>query len=235
MEQVIEFYTHYDEENRLVRKQTEYQVTINILNNYVKSKSKLLDIASGTGVYALYYAKRNCRVEALDITPKNISILQRKINSPYLQINGRVHDSRNLEVFPGNSFDIVLNMGPVYHLDHNDLNTCIDECIRVLKPGGVLATSYVNKYSNYEKDKYFKYFKFHSYSEIENLLENPNLKKELHEPVDGKVYEKFNKMREEYILTSDECQVWLEDNPINFNPDVDGGNYFHGLYVARKK
>jgi ubiquinone/menaquinone biosynthesis C-methylase UbiE len=235
MDQVIEFYTYYDEENRLARKQTEYLVTINILNNYVKSKSELLDIASGTGVYALYYAKRNCMVEALDITPKNISILQRKINTPYLQINGRVHDSRNLGVFRRNSFDVVLNMGPVYHLNHDDTIKCIDECIRVLKPGGVLATSYVNKYNNYEKDKYFKYFKFHSYTEIEKLLENLHLKKELHEPVDGKVYEKFDKIREECILTNEECQIWLEDNPLNFNPEVDGENYFHGLYVARKK
>lgn len=234
MEKVVDFYNHYDEDNRLIRHKTEFLATLAVLNNYVKANSKILDIAAGTGAYALYYAKRGCVVDALDISPKHISIIHRKINKPDLKLNSRVHDSRNLQLIGSNTYNLVFNMGMVYHLESDDNNKCIDECIRVLKPDGILAISYVNKYEGFEKDKFYKHFRFHSYTEAEKLLNKPLLHKLCHIPVDGKLYESFEKARTAQNLSNLQSELWLEENPLGFDPDIHSKNYYHGLIVGRK-
>lgn len=48
------------------------------------------------------------------------------------------------------SFDVVLCLGPMYHLlKDEDRIKCIDECLRVLKPDGILAIAYINIYAQY--------------------------------------------------------------------------------------
>ncbi|MEA1938563.1 MAG: class I SAM-dependent methyltransferase [Pseudomonadota bacterium] len=46
------------------------------------------------------------------------------------------------------SFDALLCMGPMYHIEkHDKKQFCIEECLRVLRPGGVLVVSYISSYA----------------------------------------------------------------------------------------
>jgi ubiquinone/menaquinone biosynthesis C-methylase UbiE len=232
MEEIITFYTEYDEESRLQRHPAEFTVSTFYMKRYIAAPCSLLDVAAGTGAYAMFFADLGCTVSALDITPRYIHILRGKIR-PGLQITANVNDARDLSRYDDNIFDAVLNMGPVYHLNIKDIALCLQESLRVLKTNGIFVLAYVNKFDGYENDRYFSQFKFHSYSNIEKLMAALPVSKLEHVPVDGPLYEKL----EHYIQQGHplhQCHQWLDENPID--PATCGYSLHnrHGLYIGQK-
>ena len=87
---VVDTYENYKEENRLTTnnaRKIEFITTTRVFDEMITSKCKILDCAAGTGIYAFWLADKGHDVTATDITPR--------------------HDE---------TFDVVLNMGPFYHL-----------------------------------------------------------------------------------------------------------------------
>lgn len=150
MKAVIQSYENYAEDLRLTAdnvRQLEFITGRIYMDKFFKPGDKILDVAAGTGAYALYYAARGYEVTALDITPGYIDILNKKAGKEGVRITSFVNDARDLTVFPDNSFDVVLCMGPIYHLiEEEDRKKVMDECKRVLKPGGFMYLAYINKF-----------------------------------------------------------------------------------------
>jgi ubiquinone/menaquinone biosynthesis C-methylase UbiE len=64
-----------------------------------------------------------------------------------LRLSIELADAVDLSLFNDESFDVVNCLGPMYHLKEKESRKkCIHECLRVLKPGGLLAISYINKH-----------------------------------------------------------------------------------------
>jgi len=151
MDDIINFYNTVNEELRFLKnsRKIEFITSNNVLNQYLCDKSYILDIGAGTGAYSFYYAQKGHRVQALDLTPKNIEFInQKKKENIELQLEANVGNATDLSDFADNTFDAVLCFGPIYHLiNEKDRITCILEALRVLKPGGLLAVAYINKYS----------------------------------------------------------------------------------------
>ena len=62
-----------------------------------------------------------------------------------------VLDATDLSIFEDGTFDVVLNMGPFYHLlTEEKRDKCLSECIRVLKKGGLLITAYIPRFSVFQ-------------------------------------------------------------------------------------
>ncbi|MCL4516789.1 MAG: class I SAM-dependent methyltransferase [Firmicutes bacterium] len=50
--------------------------------------------------------------------------------------------------FADASFDVILNMGPLYHLtEEKDRRRAMEEALRVLKPGGLFFASFISRYA----------------------------------------------------------------------------------------
>lgn len=149
---VVNYYENTDEDSRISTnkaRKLEFIISVKILDEFISPQDKILDVASGTGIYSLYYAERGNEVFAADITPKLIEILNSKISSSIMKLNIQtiVNNAVNLRMFNSEHFNTVLCMGPMYHLiEKSDRERCVSECIRVLKKGGVLAIAYINKY-----------------------------------------------------------------------------------------
>lgn len=149
---IIDYYENNDEDSRISTnkaRKIEFIISTKILDEHIKPDYKIFDVASGTGAYSLYYAENGHDVLAADITPKHIETLNAKIRSSAkkLNIETLVNNAIDLSMFNPASFDTVLCMGPMYHLiEKSDREKCIEECIRVLKNGGILAIAYINKY-----------------------------------------------------------------------------------------
>lgn len=147
---IIESYENYREEDRLCTnnaRRIEFLTTVKVLNTLLKEKKDILDCAAGTGIYSFYYADKGYNVTATDITPRHINIIRNTLNSKNYKMKTAVLDATNMSIFSDESFDVVLNMGPFYHLiDENDRKKCLSESVRVLKKGGLLVTAYIPRY-----------------------------------------------------------------------------------------
>lgn len=147
---VVESYENYREEDRLTTnnaRRIEFLTTVRILDELIDDKKKILDCAAGTGIYAFHFADKGHDVTATDITPRHVDIMNDILKSKSCKMQTAVLDATDMGVFPDEGFDVVLNMGPFYHLtDEKARKKCLNECRRVLKKGGLLITAYIPRY-----------------------------------------------------------------------------------------
>lgn len=147
---VIDTYENYKEEDRLTTnnaRKIEFITTTRVFDEVIASKSKILDCAAGTGIYSFWLADKGHDVTATDITPRHIDIINQKLAVTNYSMRTAVLDATDMSLFEDEAFDVVLNMGPFYHLiTEEQREKCLSECIRVLKKGGLLVTAYIPRY-----------------------------------------------------------------------------------------
>ena len=150
MSQICDYYANYSEETRLFdcnQHLSEYLVTMHLLQKYLPlSNTKILDCCSGTGAYAFALAKEGAAVTAGDLVPGNVTKMQAHPDASLLR-DTYVGSATDLSAFRNASFDAVLCMGALYHLDESNRDICIKECLRVLKPGGMLVIAWHSMYA----------------------------------------------------------------------------------------
>ncbi|MBX4268635.1 class I SAM-dependent methyltransferase [Clostridium estertheticum] len=150
MNYVVESYENYKEEKRLTTnnaRKVEFLTTIRAFENIFPKNAKILDCASGTGIYAFFLAEKGYDLTATDITPRHIEYINNELNKKTYKIQTAILDATDLSIFENETFDIVLNMGPFYHLtDMDQREKCMQESLRVLKKGGLLVRAYISRY-----------------------------------------------------------------------------------------
>ncbi len=137
-------YAAYDEENRLLTKHgnVEFATTVRYVENYLRPGMKILEIGTGTGRYAHYFARKGYAVEAVELVISNIQRFK-AITRADEQISIRQGNAVDLSFFEPDSFDITLLLGPMYHLfTTEDKKKALSEALRVTKRGGVLFVAY---------------------------------------------------------------------------------------------
>jgi demethylmenaquinone methyltransferase / 2-methoxy-6-polyprenyl-1,4-benzoquinol methylase len=105
---------------------------------------RALDLATGTGDIAFALARRSARVTGLDVTPRMIELARRKADRPDAPLF-LVGDMGALP-FPNGSFDLVTTGYGLRNVP--DLQTAIDEMVRVLKPSGRAISLDFNRPAN---------------------------------------------------------------------------------------
>ena len=147
---IVESYENSQEENRLASnnaRRIEFLTTTRIMDELIEKKSSILDCAAGTGIYAFHLADKGHQVTATDITPRHVEYINNKLKCKAYQMETAVLDATDMSMFADKSFDVVLNMGPFYHLlDEEQRHRCMAESLRVLKKGGLIFTAYIPRY-----------------------------------------------------------------------------------------
>lgn len=143
---IINKYEEYDEDMRLVNDRAhniEYLTTMRYIQKYLKPGDKILEIGAGTGRYSITLAKMGYDVTAVDLTPKHVEMMKRK-SRKLKNFRCMVADALDLNMFADNSFDMVLNFGPMYHLfSKKDNNQAIKETLRVANKNGICMFAYL--------------------------------------------------------------------------------------------
>ena len=146
MDSIKNYYNHYDEDGRLLKKnrRPEYLLTMEYIEKYLFDGANILEIGAGTGRYSVTLAEKGYDVTAVELVPHNIEIMKKKVKAKHhiKIIEGNAVDLSFLE---DETFDIVLLLGPMYHLfTDEDKHAALSEAIRVAKTGGVIYAAYCN-------------------------------------------------------------------------------------------
>jgi len=150
--EILSYYNTGIEKDRLYTDifQLEKERTEEIILRYIPDhKIKILDIGGGTGHYSFWLKEHAHEVHLVDPVRFNIDeakkIASEKKNVPESIL---LAEARELP-FEDNSFDLILLMGPLYHLTKKeDRLEALRESLRVLKKGGRMLAAGISRYAS---------------------------------------------------------------------------------------
>jgi demethylmenaquinone methyltransferase/2-methoxy-6-polyprenyl-1,4-benzoquinol methylase len=96
----------------------------------VGDRSYILELACGTGILSSMLAQKDKKVAGIDLTFEYLRASKSKLNAPIAQGTAEVLPYRS------ESFDAIVSS---YLAKYVDIQEVIDECWRVLRPGGVVV------------------------------------------------------------------------------------------------
>lgn len=140
-------YEIFNEDSRLNRSKAarvEFITTVRAIESVLKPGARILDIGAGAGEYSLHFARLGYDVAAVELSPANVAAFQKKIKPEYplRLLQGNALD---LSMFADASFDVVLLMGPLYHLSSSDdRDRAIAEAKRVCTQDGVIFFAFIS-------------------------------------------------------------------------------------------
>ena len=159
---IEKYYGKFDEDHRLKTRhgQVEFFVTMkNILaaanekalqgQNVAAAQSaqplKILDVGAATGAYSVPLSKQGFDVTAVELVQSNLE----KLRAKHEKVKCWQGDARDLHFLDDETFDIVLMLGPLYHLHtEEDKLKALSEASRVAKKGGFIFCAYtMNEYA----------------------------------------------------------------------------------------
>ncbi|TEW44310.1 bifunctional 2-polyprenyl-6-hydroxyphenol methylase/3-demethylubiquinol 3-O-methyltransferase UbiG [Psychromonas algicola] len=105
---------------------------------------RLLDIGCGGGLLSEPMTRLGAKVVGADAAVGNISVARLHARQSGLDIDYR-HTTAETLVEQGELFDVILNMEVIEHVA--DPQTLIDSCEALLKPGGLMICSTINRNS----------------------------------------------------------------------------------------
>ena len=143
-EALTQFYNNYDEEGRLLSRHgsVEFLTTMRYIEKYLHEGMRILEIGAATGRYSHTLARMGYRVDAVELVQHNIDIF-RDNTQPGEDVTIRQGNALELQFCEDETFDMVLLLGPMYHLfTKEDQKQALAEAIRVTKPGGIIYAAY---------------------------------------------------------------------------------------------
>ena len=131
--------------------QLEMQEIVHLIESYLPARSKILDLGSGPGRYALAFAELGYFVDLVDLSPRLIEMAKRKFAEKDL-LNlvdiFAIGNAIDLSSAVSEKYDAVFCNGPFYHLvDPSDRIMAAREVLRATKPGGLVFIGLIPRFS----------------------------------------------------------------------------------------
>lgn len=146
---VARHYESFSEGPRLQKsrvRKLEFTTTLHILDKHLHPQSTILELGAGHGAYSFHLARQGHQVTATDLVDVNVKAMQALAAEEGLAtVKIEQADATNLSS-PDAAYGAVLCLGPYYHLRTQERRRrCLLECRRVVRTGGIVAVSYINR------------------------------------------------------------------------------------------
>ncbi|MGO9876684.1 MAG: class I SAM-dependent methyltransferase [Acidimicrobiia bacterium] len=150
----VEVADHYErdvDESRRISEgfgQLELVRTREVIERHLPRRQlRVLDVGGGTGVHARWLAEAGHAVELVDPMPRHVGVAA-AIAADGLAVTAQLGDARALAFVDG-TFDVVLMLGPLYHLtEPSDRRHAWREALRVVRPGGLVVAAAISRFAS---------------------------------------------------------------------------------------
>jgi len=120
----------------------EFRHTKLLLDPFITPDKDVVEFGCATGYYAEHWHSQCRSYTGVDIVRENVDFFNAKGLS---NARAQLGDATCCPELAENSFDVVLCLGPMYHLPEDERALAMFEMARICRPGGVLAFAYINK------------------------------------------------------------------------------------------
>ena len=139
-----------DEADRLTRGAGKLELlrTQEIIRSRIPARPlTILDVGGAAGGHASWLADDGHSVHVIDPMPSHVEQAQ-ALAAPGRSITAEVGDARRLAA-ADDSADVVLLLGPLYHLtDRDDRVQALAEASRVVRPGGLVFAAAISRFAS---------------------------------------------------------------------------------------
>jgi S-adenosylmethionine-dependent methyltransferase len=173
MKEIENWYDHlYDEWERLDRHRVEFDITKRFMDTYIEGQNlDIFDIGGGPGRYSFYLAEKGHKVSLLDLSGKNIAVAKEKSKELSIVLADFIQGNALELSNHGKTYDVILLMGPLYHLvNEEDRRLALKLALNLLKPGGVIFAAFISNYAPIQD--YLSHFS--DIEEVQGLLDYLN-------------------------------------------------------------
>jgi ubiquinone/menaquinone biosynthesis C-methylase UbiE len=150
-DEIAAYYNRGEEQERLAGvSRLELVRTKDLLERHLPAPpAVVVDVGGGPGAYALWLAERGYEVHLLDAIELHVDQARAAAEATRARLaSAVVGDARELPQ-GGGSADVVLLLGPLYHLQERaDRLRALREARRVLRPGGLLAAAAISRFAS---------------------------------------------------------------------------------------
>jgi S-adenosylmethionine-dependent methyltransferase len=133
--------------------EAEFELTIDLLKEYIAPKSSVFDIGAGPGRYAEFLLQElSCKVGLVDLAESALETFLHRNQHLYREnvLFVKKSSATTLDWLESASADTILLMGPLYHLkEEQERLTAIAQCWRILKPGGYIFAAFLSPYGGF--------------------------------------------------------------------------------------
>ena len=151
--EIVAHYEQGDEIQRLsssIGQLEEIRIRELITRHLPATPAIVYDVGGGPGNYACWLARRGYEVHLVDAVPLHVeqatAASQAQPDHPIAEL--RVGDARHLDR-ADNSVDVVLMLGPLYHLtERNQRIAALQESYRILRRGGIIFAVAISRYAS---------------------------------------------------------------------------------------
>ncbi|MBU1077482.1 MAG: class I SAM-dependent methyltransferase [Spirochaetes bacterium] len=111
-------------------------IVFDIVNKLELFGNNVLDLGTSIGTYAVEFAERGFKVDAIDFDKKAIKMAQEIAKKKNIKINYKVGNISHKNNYKAKTFDIIYAGDIIEHLLPAELNSTIFNCYNWLKDGG---------------------------------------------------------------------------------------------------
>jgi len=124
----------------------EFQRTKEIITRFLHADATVADVGGGVGRYAEWLASHGHVVDLVEPVPLHVERARERAGEPP-RFGVHLADARSLP-FPDDSMDVVLLLGPLYHLgDAHDRARAVREALRVCRSGGLVFAAAISRFA----------------------------------------------------------------------------------------
>lgn len=139
----------YEQQRLATSAPVEFAITVRYLQRYLPASARVAELGVGSGQYTEVLAQGGCWLHLVDVSERLLETAVTRLERAGLatQILDRRHGSAaHLPHLQTESIDVVICLGPLYHLCAlADRKRAVREVARILRPGGWLYAAGINR------------------------------------------------------------------------------------------